>query len=94
VRGGLAVGLEVIMPPCKSSSREAWEGEVDRIMKELVALGVEEAWPETLEDAWASQRSPEQTAREICWMLHDKYDVDYLADVLDPWQQDATLRRG
>jgi hypothetical protein len=55
-------------------------------MKELVALRVEEAWPDLLDEAWAIHQRPAQTAREICRLLHDKFDVGYLADALDPWQ--------
>jgi hypothetical protein len=66
--------------------RKAWESEIDRGMKELVALRVEEAWPDLLDEAWAIHQRPAQTAREICRLLHDKFDVGYLADALDPWQ--------
>ena len=65
--------------------RKAWENEVDRGMKELVMVGVEEAWPDIIDRAWEEHQRPAATAREICRLLHDKFDVGYLADALDPW---------
>jgi hypothetical protein len=73
------------MFPLRLEPRKAWEFEVDRGMKELIALGIEEAWPDSLDEAWAKHQLPAETAREVCKLLHDKYDVDYLADALDPW---------
>ncbi len=65
--------------------RKAWESEIARGMKELVALRVEEAWPDVLDEAWAIHQRPAETAREVCRLLHDKFGVGYLADALDPW---------
>jgi hypothetical protein len=65
--------------------RKAWENEVDRGMMQLVALRVEEAWPEHLDEAWANHQRPAETAREVWRLLHDKFDVGHLADALDPW---------
>jgi hypothetical protein len=73
--------------------RKAWESEVDRGMKELVALGVEEAWPDVLDEAWARHQRPAETAREISRLLHDKFDVGYLADALDPWHPGGGAQR-
>ena len=65
--------------------RKAWESEIDRGMRELVALRVAEAWPELLDEAWAIHQRPAETARKVCRLLRDKFDVGYLADDLDPW---------
>jgi hypothetical protein len=54
-------------------------------MKALVTLGVEEASPDLLDEAWAKHQWSAETAREVCRLLHNKFDVGYLADALDPW---------
>jgi hypothetical protein len=73
--------------------RKAWENEVDRGTRELVALRVAEAWPDLPDEAWAIHQRPAETAREVCRLLHDKFDVSYLADVLVPWHPGGGPRR-
>lgn len=67
------------------NARRAWDAEVDREMKRLMAVGVEEAWPDLLDAAWQSHHSAAKTASDICERLHDKFGLEYVADVLNPW---------
>jgi hypothetical protein len=82
-----------ILELLKLGPRNAWESEIDRKMEELVALGVEESWPELLDEAWAKHQRPAEIAREVCRLLHDEFEVGYLADALDPWHPGGGRRK-
>ena len=66
-------------------SRDDWDATVDSVLKQLVGLGIEEAWPELLDHAWQNGTPARMAASDIAQRLHDKYGVAYVQAKLHPW---------
>ena len=68
-----------------SETRKNWDAHVNLELKKLVGLGIEEAWPELLDEAWRSGTPAQAAASDTARRMHDKYGVVYVQDGLNPW---------
>ena len=76
-----------------SQTRRDWELGVQQV---LLAGGAslpendrENRLRDLLDEAWAKPQRPAETARKVRRLLHDKFDMGYLADAPDPWHPDG-----